>query len=153
MSTTTLLIKSELAPCDTKLLYVSSIMLFPAISLPPSLSLLPSLLTYGRQFSHTPNVGSLQELGLAVVDVLDLDDKLRLGLQGFVTEAAPSLGSEGVVGLLLPVQSLRGVDVSRQLVDDEDRPRPLPGDGVLDGALALVGVRVDLLAKERRRSP
>lgn len=35
-----------------------------------------SCLTCGRQLRHTANIGTLQELGLAVVNVLHLDDKL-----------------------------------------------------------------------------
>ena len=64
-----------------------------------------------------------------------------------VGESVPGLSSEGVVALLLAVQSLGGVDVACQLVDDEDSARSFPGDGVLDVPLALVRIRVDLSIK------
>lgn len=43
-----------------------------------------SCLTYGRQLRHAADIGTLQELGLAVVNVLHLDDKLWLWFQGIV---------------------------------------------------------------------
>ena len=100
--------------------------------------------TYGRQLCHAAYIRPFQELGLAVVDVLHLDDELRLGLQGVARQPVQGLSPQGVEGLLLPVQTLRGVDVSRELVDDEDGPGAFAGDGVLDGSLALVRVGVDL---------
>ena len=80
----------------------------------------------------------MQKAGLAVVDVLHLDDELRLGLQKAVGGTVPSLGPERVEGFLLAVQSLHGVDVAGQLIDQEDGARALARDGVLDGPVALV---------------
>lgn len=80
----------------------------------------------------------MQEAGLAVVDVLNLDDELRLGLQQAVGGAVPGLSPQRVEGLLLPVQALHGVDVARQLIDQEDGPSALARDGVLDGPVPLV---------------
>lgn len=68
-------------------------------------------LTYGRQLRHAADVGSLQELGLAVVDVLHLDDKLLLWFQEVVGQTLPRLSPKRVKCLLLPVQSLGGMDV------------------------------------------
>ena len=80
----------------------------------------------------------MQEAGLAVVDVLHLDDELRLGLQQAVGGTVPSLSPQCVEGLLFPVQALHGMDVARQLVDQEDGPSTLTRDGVLDGPVTLV---------------
>lgn len=101
-------------------------------------------LTDGREFSHTPYVGPPQEPGLAVVDVLHLDDKFRLGLQQLVGLAVPRLSPQRVEGFLLAIEALRGMNVPRQLIDQEDGAGTLPGDGVLDGAVTLIGVRVNL---------
>lgn len=86
----------------------------------------------------------MQEAGLAVVDVLHLDDELRLRLQQAVGGAVPGLSPQRVEGFLLAVQALHGMDVARELINQEDGPSALTGDGVLDGPVTLIGVRVDL---------
>lgn len=40
------------------------------------------------------------------------------------------------------------MDVTSDLVDEEDSTCALPGDSVLDGAVPLIRVRVDLPGKE-----
>lgn len=80
----------------------------------------------------------MQEAGLAVVDVLHLDDELRLGLQQAVGGAVPSLGPQRIEGFLLTVQPLHGMDVTCQLIDQEDGACALTRDGVLDGPVTLV---------------
>lgn len=104
----------------------------------------PPGLTDGGELGHAPDVGPPQEPGFAVVDVLHLDDKFRLGLQQPVGLAVPRLSPQRVEGLPLAIQALRGVNVPRQLIDQEDGAGPLPGDSVLDGAVPLVRVRVNL---------
>lgn len=94
--------------------------------------------TDGGQLRHAADVGPLQEARLAVVDVLHLDDELRLGLQQLVRLPVPGLRPQRVEGFLLPVQALGGVDVTCDLIDEEDGPCALPGDGVLDGAVSLI---------------
>lgn len=69
-------------------------------------------LTYGWQLCHAANIGTLQELRLTVVDVLHLDDKLWLRFQRVVGQPVSGLSPERVEGLLFPVQSLSGMDVS-----------------------------------------
>lgn len=101
-------------------------------------------LTYGWQLRHTADVGTLQELGLAVVDVLHLDDELWLRFQGVVGQTVPRLSPKRVKCLLFSVQSLGGVDVSCQLIDDEDGTNPFSGDCVLDVALTFIRVCMDL---------
>lgn len=80
----------------------------------------------------------MQEAGLAVVDVLHLDDELRLRLQQAVGGTVPSLSPQRVEGLLFPVQAFHGVDVACQLINQEDGPSALARDGVLDGPITLV---------------
>lgn len=86
----------------------------------------------------------MEKARLTVVDVLHFDDELRLGLQQTVGGSIPGLGPQCVEGLLLPVQALCGMDVTCQLVDQEDGPCTLARDGVLDGAVTFVRIRVDL---------
>lgn len=78
---------------------------------------------------------------------MDLDDELRLALQRLVGEAVHGLGVQYVVGLLLPVQPLGGVDVSGLLVYLEDGPGAVAGEDVPHAAVAAVGVRVELRAE------
>ena len=89
-------------------------------------------------------VGPIQEAWLVVIDVLDLDDELGLGLQGPVRQPVASLGAEHVLGLDLTVQALDGVDVPCAVVDGERGARPFACQDVLDGAIAQVHVRVEL---------
>lgn len=69
---------------------------------------------------------------------MDLDDELGLALQCLVGEAVDGFGVEDVVGLLLPVQPLGGVDVPRLLVDLEEAPRPFPGEDVPHASIPFV---------------
>lgn len=64
-----------------------------------------------RHLRDSGHVRVLGEPRLVVVDVVDLDDELGLTLQRLVGEAIDGFGVEDVVGLLLPVQPLGGVDV------------------------------------------
>lgn len=82
---------------------------------------------------HLRDSGHVRVLGesrLIVVDVVDLDYELRLALQRLIGEAVDSFGVEDVVGLLLPVQPLGGVDVPRLLVYPKERPCSFPGEDV-----------------------
>lgn len=45
------------------------------------------------------------------------------------------------------------MDVPRQLIDQEDGASPFPGDGVPDGAVPFVRVRVDLGRTQERVGP
>lgn len=101
-------------------------------------------LTDVRHFGHSGRVDVFGEPRLVVVDVVDLDDELGLALQRLVGEAVDGLGVEDVVGLLLPVQPLGGVDVPRLLVYLEEGPRALPREDVPHAPVASVAVRVKL---------
>lgn len=97
-------------------------------------------LTYLGHFGHSCVVGPVQKPGLVVVDVLDLHDELRLGLQRHVRPAVAGLCAENVLGLYLPVQPLDGVDVPRAVVDGEGGAGAFARQDVLNGAVALIHV-------------
>lgn len=97
-------------------------------------------LTDVRHFRHSGRVDVLGEPRLVVVDVVDLDDELGLALQRLVGEAVDGLGVEDVVGLLLPVQPLGGVDVPGLLVYLEEGPRALPGEDVPHAPVASIAI-------------
>lgn len=86
----------------------------------------------------------MQELWRVVVDVLDLDDELGRRFQRLVGLPVHRLGCQRVLGLLLAVQGLGGVDVARLVVDNEDGSGSFPRQDVLDVAVTRVHVRVKL---------
>ena len=104
----------------------------------------PDPRTHIGHLGHTGHVEVLGEAGLVVVNVVDLDDELALALQRLVGEAVHRLGAQDVVGLLLAVQPLRGVDVARLLVDAEQGAGALTRQHVAGAAVAAVPVRVEL---------
>ena len=101
-------------------------------------------LTYWRHLRDTGRIRSFQEPGLVIVNVLDLDYELWLGLQRPAGEQVHGLGAQCVERLHLSVQALQGVDVPRRLVDGENGAGSLAGEGVLHYAVALVQVCVKL---------
>lgn len=100
--------------------------------------------TYLGHLRHRRSIGSVQELGFVVVDVLDLDDELGLGFQRPVGEAVAGLSSQHVLSLDLTVQPLDGVDVARAVIDGEGGAGAFARQDVLDGPVAFVHVRVEL---------
>lgn len=100
--------------------------------------LCPTGLTHRGQLRHTSNVRRLQESGFTVVNILNLNDELRLGFQQSVRVSVSGLGTQCIKGLELPVQSLGGMDVPGELIDDEDGSGTLSGNGVFDGAITFV---------------
>lgn len=104
-----------------------------------------SLLTHRRHFGNPGGVGTVQEFGFVVVDVLDLDDELGLGLHGLVGEPVQRLGAQRVVGLLLAVQPLGGMNVASVLVDNENGTCPFARQDVLDGTISFINIRVKLV--------
>lgn len=83
-----------------------------------------SLLTHRRHLWNSCRVWAIQKFGFVVVDILNFDDKLRLGLHGFVGEPVQSLSSERVVGLLLTIQSLGGMNIPSVLINNENGTCP-----------------------------
>lgn len=83
-----------------------------------------SLLTHRRHLGNSGCVRAIQESGLVVVDVLNLDDELRLGLHGLVGEPVQCLGSQCVVRLLLTIQPLGGMNVPSVLINNENGTCP-----------------------------
>lgn len=101
-------------------------------------------LTNLGHLGHGGDVGPVQEPGLVVVDVLDLDDELGLGLQWAVRLPVAGLGSQDVLRLDLTVQPLDGVNVACAVVDGEGGAGALARQNVPDGAVAFVHVGVEL---------
>lgn len=104
-----------------------------------------SLLTHRRHFGNSCRVRAIQELGFIVVDVLNLDNKLRLGLHRLVAEPVQRLGAERVVGLLLPVQSLGSMNIPRVLINNENGTCPFAWQDVFDGTISFINIRVKLV--------
>lgn len=86
----------------------------------------------------------MQELWWVVIDVLDLDDELGRRFQRLVGLPVHRLCCQRVLGLLLAVQGLGGVNVARLVVDNEDSSGSFPRQDVLDVAVTRVHVRVEL---------
>lgn len=84
------------------------------------------LLTYVGHLRDSGHVWVLSESRLIVVDVMDLDDELRLALQCHIGEAVDGFGMEDIVGFLLSVQPLGGVDVPRLLVYPKEGASSFP---------------------------
>lgn len=114
--------------------------LSPSPSVPLIMVVFSLPVTYLGHFGDRCLVGPIQEPWLVVVDVLDLDDELGLGLQGSVRQAVAGLCSEDVLGLHLPIQPLDGVNVPRAVVDGEGGACAFTCQDVLNGAVAFVHV-------------
>lgn len=97
-----------------------------------------------RHLGHGGHIRVPGEARLVVVDVVDLDDELGLALQRLISEAVDGFGVKDVVGLLLPVQPLGGVDVPRLFVDLKQGARSFSGEDVLHAAISSVSVRMKL---------
>ena len=54
-----------------------------------------SLLTHWRHFGDPRRVRTIQEFGFVVIDILNLDDELGLGLYRLVGEPVQRLGARG----------------------------------------------------------
>lgn len=103
------------------------------------------LLTHRRHFRDPSGVRAIQEFGLIIIYVLNLDDEFRLGLHGFVGEPVQRLGSERVVGLLLAIQPLGGVNIPRVLINNENGTCPFAWQDVFDGTISFINIRVKLV--------
>lgn len=91
---------------------------------------------------HTADVHLLAELRLVVIDVVELDDELGLGLQSAARLFAHHRGSEDVQSLLLAVQAASGVQVAIILVDDKDGAGAFARQDVPNFAVVLVGLEL-----------
>lgn len=101
-------------------------------------------LTCRGPLSHPGHVRSIQELGLVVVDVLDLDDELGLGFERQVGVSVSSLSSQCVVRLLFPIQAFGGVYVSGVLINGEDGHCSFAAQDVPHLSVTFIQVRVEL---------
>lgn len=104
-----------------------------------------SWLTHGRHFGNSCGIGAVQEFGFIVIDVLNLDDELWLRLNGLVGEPVQGLGSKRVVGLLLAVQPLGGVNIPGILINNENGTCPFAWQDVFDGTISFINIRVKLV--------
>ncbi|TNN55708.1 hypothetical protein EYF80_034073 [Liparis tanakae] len=84
------------------------------------------------------------ELRGIVIDVLHLDDELRLGFLGFIGPPVDGLGPEDVEGLFLPVELLQSPDLPGILVDLKRVSGPFTRQDVLDGKLTSVVATVQM---------
>lgn len=109
---------------------------------------LPSLTNFGH-FWDTGKVDLLGKLWRVVIDVMNFNVELRVGLQLFIGVAIQHLSVQRVHGLLLPVQPLGGMNIAGLLVDQEQSAGSFSCQNVLHIALAFVHVGVQL--KERHR--
>ena len=80
------------------------------------------------------------ELGLVVVDVVNLDGEVGPVFQGLAGPPVHSLGAQNVVGLLLTVQALLGVDVARCLVDLEHHAGSIANKHIFYTAISSVSI-------------
>lgn len=101
-------------------------------------------LTDIRPLRHTPSVNFFAELGLVIVDVVELDGEVGLRLQLLPRPFVDHRGFEDVKGLLLAIQAAGGVQVAVILIDDKNGAGPLARQNVLDQAVAAVLVRLEL---------
>lgn len=104
-----------------------------------------SLLTHRRHFGNSRRVWAIQEFGFVVVDILNLDDKLGLRLHRLVGEPVQCLGSERVVGLLLPIQPLGSMNIPSVLINNENGTCPFAWQDVFDGTISFINIRVKLV--------
>lgn len=77
-------------------------------------------LTDVRHFGNGGRVNLLGKYWFIVVDVMDLDDELRLRLHGSPCPSVYSLSSKDVNGFFFPVQPLGGLYVPCVFIDNEE---------------------------------
>lgn len=104
-----------------------------------------SLLTHWRHFGDPRRVRTIQEFGFVVIDILNLDDELGLGLYRLVGEPVQRLGAERVVGLFLPVQPLGSMNIPSVLINNENGTCPFAWQDVFDGTISFINIRVKLV--------
>lgn len=102
------------------------------------------VLTDVRALGHGSRVDLLTEVRLVIVDVVELDDELGLRLQLLSRPLVDHCGFEDIKGLLLPIQAAGGVEIPVVLVDDEYVASSLTRQNVLDQAVAVVLVGLEL---------
>lgn len=89
-------------------------------------------------------INLLTEVRLVVVDVMELDGELRLRLQLLPRPLVDHCGFEDIKGLLLPIQAAGGVKISVVLVNDEYVASSFTRQNILDQAIAVVLVGLEL---------
>lgn len=107
---------------------------------------LPSLTNFGH-FWDTSKVDLLGKLWRVVIDVMNFDVELCVGLQLLIGVAIQHLSVERVHGLLFSVQPLGGMNIPRLLVDQEQSASPFSCQNVFHISLTFVHVGVQLKEK------
>lgn len=111
----------------------------------PSITFMPSEhSTYVGHLWNHGNVGFMGEDRWVVIDVLDSNDELRGGLQGSAALAVGSCCNETILVLLLSVQRLGDVDVSRVAVNNKHRSHTFSFQRVLCVSISSVHICVQL---------
>ena len=103
--------------------------------------------TCGAHLGDAADVGLLLEHRGVVVDVLDLDDELGLGLHRLLGAPVDGLRLEHVEGLLLAVQLAAGAYLARVLVDLKGVAGALARQDVADAEAPAAVVRLQLAGR------
>lgn len=107
------------------------------------------LLTHRRHFWNSCCIWTIQKFGFIVIDILNFDNKLRFRFHRLVGESVQCLGSECIIGLLLPVQSLGGMNIPSVLINNENGTCPFTWQDVFDGTISFINIRVKLVKNSR----
>lgn len=97
-----------------------------------------AILTDVRPLRHTPAVNLFAELRLVIVDVVEFDGELGLGLQLLTRPFVHHRGFEDIKSLFLAIQAASGMQVTVILINDEDGACPLTRQNILDYAISVV---------------
>lgn len=89
-------------------------------------------LTDVRPLRYTASVNFFAELRLVIVDVVEFDGELGLGLQLLTCSFVDHCGSEDIKSLLLTIQAASGMQVTVILINDKDGTGTLAGQNILD---------------------
>lgn len=102
------------------------------------------VLTDVRPLWYGSRVDLLTEVRLVIVDVVELDGELGLRLQLLSRPLVDYCSFEDIKGLLLPIQAAGGVKIPVALVNDENVASSLARQNILDQAVSVVLVRLEL---------
>lgn len=105
-------------------------------------------LTYYWHFRNTSSVNFFWKCWFIVIDVMDLDDKLRFRFHWSQSSSVDSLGTQGVKGFLFPVNSPSCMNISCFLINYKKSTSPISWQNVFEGSISLILVRMKLKWKK-----
>lgn len=105
-------------------------------------------LTYYWHFRNTSSVNFFRKCWFIVIDVMDLDDKLRFRFHWSQSSSVDSLGTQGVKGFLFPVNSPSCMNISCFLINYKKSTSPISWQNVFEGSISLVLVWMKLKWKK-----